>query len=66
MVRILGQISEAINGGFVASKRDIYYSDPEYFGSQKLVDAYIDDIANTIGVSRTALHVVGQELFRRP
>ncbi|EEP78946.1 conserved hypothetical protein [Uncinocarpus reesii 1704] len=57
VVRILGHISEAIHGQFVASKRDIYYLDPAYFGSQRLVDTYIDDIAYTIGVGRPALHV---------
>lgn len=38
--------------------RDIYYSDPIYFGSQRVVDTLVDDIAYTIGVSRAALHVV--------
>ncbi|WEW56038.1 endodeoxyribonuclease [Emydomyces testavorans] len=57
VMRILGHISEAIQGQFVASKRDIYYLDPEYFGSQRMVDRYIDDISYTIGVDRMALHV---------
>lgn len=52
-------ISEAIKGGFISSKRDIFYQDPVYFGSQRLVDRYIDDIAFTLDVSRAALHVVG-------
>lgn len=41
------------------SLRDIYYSDPIYFGSQRVVDTLVDDIAYTIGVDRAALHVVG-------
>ncbi|OJD24808.1 hypothetical protein ACJ73_03830 [Blastomyces percursus] len=57
LLRILGHISEAIRGDFVSSKRDIYYLDPVYFGSQSVVDRCIDDIACTIGVDRTALHV---------
>ncbi|PGH16343.1 hypothetical protein AJ79_01885 [Helicocarpus griseus UAMH5409] len=57
LLRILGHISEAIRGDFISSKRDIYYLDPVYFGSQSVVDRCIDDIACTIGVDRTALHV---------
>ncbi|KAK2811542.1 hypothetical protein FQN50_002165 [Emmonsiellopsis sp. PD_5] len=57
ILRILGHISEAIRGDFISSKRDIYYLDPVYFGSQSVVDRCIDDIACTIGVDRTALHV---------
>lgn len=58
LLRILGHISEAIRGDFISSKRDIYYLDPVCFGSQSVVDRCIDDIACTIGVDRTALHVV--------
>ncbi|KAL1957049.1 hypothetical protein VTO42DRAFT_6426 [Malbranchea cinnamomea] len=58
IIRILGSISEALRGDFVCSKRDIFYQDPIYFGSQKIVDRCIDNIACTIGVDRTALHVV--------
>ncbi|GBF63711.1 meiotic recombination protein [Trichophyton mentagrophytes] len=57
LTRILGLISEAIKGGFISSKRDIFYQDPVYFGSQRLVDRYIDDIAFTLDVDRAALHV---------
>lgn len=69
LMRILGLISEAIDGNFTSSKRDIFYQDPVYFGSQKLVDRYVDDIAFTFGVDRAALHVVWYfsiriELFR--
>jgi len=58
ILRILGHISEALHGNFVTSKRDIFYKEPLYFGSQKIVDNYVDDIAYTIGVDRAALHVV--------
>ena len=40
--------------------RDIYYNDPACFGSQRVVDMVVDDIAHTIGVDRAALNVVGQ------
>ncbi|KAL2010459.1 hypothetical protein VTN00DRAFT_6266 [Thermoascus crustaceus] len=60
-IRVLGLIAEAIRGDFVTSKRykrDIYYNDPVYFGSQRVVDTLVDDIAYTIGVDRAALHVL--------
>ncbi|KAK2845264.1 hypothetical protein FQN49_005892 [Arthroderma sp. PD_2] len=41
LTRILGLISEAIDGNFISSKRDLFYQDPVYFGSQKLVDRYV-------------------------
>lgn len=37
--------------------RDMYYKDPALFGSQSHVDRYVDDIAFTFGVTRTALNV---------
>ena len=58
ILRILGHISEALRGNFMTSKRDIFYKEPLYFGSQRIVDVYVDDIAYTIGVDRAALHVV--------
>lgn len=43
---------------FLIFNRDIYYSDPACFGTQKVVDAIVDDFAHTIGVDRAALNVV--------
>lgn len=37
--------------------RDIYYRDPALFGSQAVVDRYVDNIAYTFRVSRSTLHV---------
>lgn len=37
--------------------RDIYYRDPALFGRQSHVDRYVDNIAYTFGVTRSALHV---------
>lgn len=42
----------------MAFSRDIYYNDPALFGSQRVVDRLVDDLAYTIGVDRAALHVV--------
>ncbi|KAI9933337.1 hypothetical protein MW887_007810 [Aspergillus wentii] len=55
--RILAAIAEAVQTGLMISKRDIYYTDPACFGSQRVVDTVVDDIAHTIGVDRTALNV---------
>lgn len=37
--------------------RDIYYQDPALFGSQHVVDRYVDDIAHTFDITRAALNV---------
>ncbi|PWY86404.1 meiotic recombination protein spo11 [Aspergillus sclerotioniger CBS 115572] len=55
--RVLTAIAEAVQAGLVVSKRDIYYSDPPCFGSQKVVDALVDDFAHTMEVDRAALYV---------
>ncbi|PYI12205.1 meiotic recombination protein spo11 [Aspergillus sclerotiicarbonarius CBS 121057] len=55
--RVLAAIAEAVQAGLVVSKRDIYYSDPPCFGSQRVVDTLVDDFAHTIRVDRAALHV---------
>ncbi|PLB33391.1 putative meiosis-specific topoisomerase Spo11 [Aspergillus candidus] len=56
-LRLLTVIADAIDAGLVVSKRDIYYSDPVCFGSQRVVDVLVDDIAYTIGVNRASLNV---------
>jgi len=38
--------------------RDIYYKDPALFVKQSVVDRYVDDIAFTFNVPRSALSVV--------
>ncbi|KAB8234655.1 putative meiosis-specific topoisomerase Spo11 [Aspergillus alliaceus] len=55
--RILAIITDAVNTGLVVSRRDIYYNDPTCFGTQRIVDTVIDDLAYTIGVDRAALNV---------
>ncbi|BCS27538.1 putative meiosis-specific topoisomerase Spo11 [Aspergillus puulaauensis] len=56
-LRILSAIREAVKAGLAISIRDIYYSDPEYFGSQGVVSRFVDDLALTIGVERSDLNV---------
>ena len=56
------EVGETNHGEF---NRDIYYNDPACFGSQRVVDMVVDDIAHTIGVDRAALNVVRQCHFPR-
>uniref|UniRef100_A0A671L758 DNA topoisomerase (ATP-hydrolyzing) n=1 Tax=Sinocyclocheilus anshuiensis TaxID=1608454 RepID=A0A671L758_9TELE len=39
------------------SVRDIYYNDPQLFGSQKTLDSILDDISCMLKVPRRSLHV---------
>ncbi|KAE8134871.1 meiotic recombination protein spo11 [Aspergillus pseudotamarii] len=55
--RVLAAVADAIDTGLVVSKRDIYYSDPACFGTQRTVDTIVGDLAHTIGVDRSALNV---------
>ncbi|KAL4903503.1 hypothetical protein BDW74DRAFT_179919 [Aspergillus multicolor] len=56
-LRIISAIQDAVQAGLPVSTRDIYYSDPEFFGSQSVVSRFVDDLALTIGVERADLHV---------
>lgn len=47
------------SGCACCSHRDIYYNNTQLFGSQKSVDAMVDDISCLLKVPRRALHVVG-------
>ncbi|KAE8144853.1 meiotic recombination protein spo11 [Aspergillus avenaceus] len=55
--RVLAAIAENLHIGLVVSRRDIYYSDPNLFGTQKVVDDIVDDVAYTVGLDRSALNV---------
>ncbi|KAK0291946.1 endodeoxyribonuclease [Friedmanniomyces endolithicus] len=57
VLRILELMHEALRTGVTISKRDMYYRDPALFGSQTHVDRYVDDIAYTFNVPRSALNV---------
>ncbi|KAK4565817.1 endodeoxyribonuclease [Recurvomyces mirabilis] len=57
VMRILELIHSSLCTGITISKRDIYYRDPALFGNQRHVDRYVDDIAFTFGVPRSALNV---------
>ncbi|KAI1808239.1 DNA topoisomerase IV, alpha subunit [Daldinia bambusicola] len=55
---ILHVCYEALTAGHVITKRNIYYQNPDLFGSQQYVDSLVDDIAFTFGVGRDALSIV--------
>ncbi|CRG87269.1 meiotic recombination protein SPO11 [Talaromyces islandicus] len=57
VLRVLSLIFEAVQDNLLVSKRSIYYDNPDLFGTQRVVDSIVDDIAYTIGVDRAALHV---------
>lgn len=43
--------------------RNIYYQNPMLFGSQRVVDRYVDVLACSLGVQRAALNVVSGSVF---
>ncbi|KAI0883115.1 DNA topoisomerase IV, alpha subunit [Annulohypoxylon maeteangense] len=49
---------EALISDRVITKRNIYYQDPDLFGSQQYVDNLVDDVAFTFRVGRDALNIV--------
>ncbi|MCJ1300660.1 hypothetical protein MMC08_003457 [Hypocenomyce scalaris] len=59
LVRILELMHEALVDNTITTKRDIYYKDSSLFGKQTVVDRYVDDLAYTFEVQRSALNVVG-------
>ena len=58
---VLLRIIELVHGGLVdntiMTKRDIYYKHPDLFMKQAVVDRYVDDLACTLGISRSQLNV---------
>ncbi|KAI0849174.1 DNA topoisomerase IV, alpha subunit [Daldinia vernicosa] len=58
VLQVLHLCYEAIISDHVVTKRNIYYQNPDLFGSQQYVDNLVDDIAFTFGVGRDALSVV--------
>ncbi|OTA68026.1 DNA topoisomerase IV, alpha subunit [Hypoxylon sp. EC38] len=58
VLQILHMCHEALVSGHVITKRNIYYQNPDLFGSQQYVDNLVDDIAFTFGVGRDVLNIV--------
>ncbi|KAI1440201.1 DNA topoisomerase IV, alpha subunit [Annulohypoxylon stygium] len=58
LLQILHMCHEALVSGHVITKRNIYYQNPDLFGSQQYVDNLVDDVAFTFGVGRDMLNIV--------
>ncbi|KAI1494090.1 Spo11/DNA topoisomerase VI subunit A [Biscogniauxia mediterranea] len=58
LLQILHLAHECLVSGTIITKRNIYYQNPELFGSQAYVDTLVDDIAFTFGAGRDALNIV--------
>lgn len=43
---------------YFVENREIFYNDPQLFGSQKTLDAIVDDVSCLLKVPRRSLHVV--------
>lgn len=58
---VILRIIELVHGGLVdntiMTKRDVYYKHPDLFMKQAVVDRFIDDLACTLGISRSQLNV---------
>ncbi|KAF2743547.1 DNA topoisomerase IV, alpha subunit [Sporormia fimetaria CBS 119925] len=57
LLRILELVHDGLVENVVMTKRDIYYRHPDLFLKQGVVDRYIDDLACTLGLSRSSLNV---------
>ncbi|XP_076840546.1 meiotic recombination protein SPO11 isoform X4 [Brachyhypopomus gauderio] len=57
VLKCLLSIYRLVQSDSYATKRDIYYNDPQLFGSQKSVDSIVDDISCMLKVPRRSLHV---------
>uniref|UniRef100_A0A9J8DHW9 DNA topoisomerase (ATP-hydrolyzing) n=2 Tax=Cyprinus carpio TaxID=7962 RepID=A0A9J8DHW9_CYPCA len=55
--KLLSVIYKLVQSDSYATKRDIYYNDPQLFGSQKTLDSILDDISCMLKVPRRSLHV---------
>ncbi|XP_076840543.1 meiotic recombination protein SPO11 isoform X2 [Brachyhypopomus gauderio] len=58
VLKCLLSIYRLVQSDSYATKRDIYYNDPQLFGSQKSVDSIVDDISCMLKVPRRSLHVL--------
>ncbi|XP_052449207.1 meiotic recombination protein SPO11 isoform X3 [Carassius gibelio] len=56
-LKLLSVIYKLVQSDSYATKRDIYYNDPQLFGSQTTLDSILDDISCMLKVPRRSLHV---------
>ncbi|XP_043945993.1 meiotic recombination protein SPO11 [Protopterus annectens] len=58
ILKILSTIYKMVQSNTYATKRDIYYSDTQLFGTQRTVDTIINDISCMLKIPRRCLHVL--------
>ncbi|XP_066528638.1 meiotic recombination protein SPO11 isoform X1 [Hoplias malabaricus] len=57
-LRVLVMIYKLVQTDSYATKRDMYYNDPQLFGTQMNLDLIVDDISCMLKVPRRDLHVL--------
>ncbi|NWH70184.1 SPO11 protein, partial [Piaya cayana] len=58
ILKLLSMIYKMVQSNTYATKRDIYYSDTQLFGSQGVVDNTINDISCMLKIPRRSLHIL--------
>ncbi|KAK2885866.1 hypothetical protein QQF64_020661 [Cirrhinus molitorella] len=58
ILKLLSVIYKLVQSDSYATKRDIYYNDPQLFGSQRTLDSIVDDVSCMLKVPRRSLHVL--------
>ena len=61
MTRVLQLIYDVVRKGIHVTKRDLFYTDVKLFVKQGETDDILDDVAATLGSTRTSLHVVASD-----
>ena len=61
MARVLQLLFDVVRKGIHVTKRDLFYTDVKLFVKQDDTDTMLDDVAVTLGCTRTSLHVVASE-----
>uniref|UniRef100_A0A3B1JUH8 DNA topoisomerase (ATP-hydrolyzing) n=1 Tax=Astyanax mexicanus TaxID=7994 RepID=A0A3B1JUH8_ASTMX len=57
-LKVLSMIYRLVQTDSYATKRDMYYNDPQLFGTQRNLDLIVDDISCMLQVPRRSLHVL--------
>ncbi|XP_006816162.1 meiotic recombination protein SPO11-like [Saccoglossus kowalevskii] len=57
-LQVMAMCYKLVQSNTFSTKRDVYYSDCQLYGSQSVVDGIIDNISCMIKVPREALHVL--------
>ncbi|XP_071964892.1 meiotic recombination protein SPO11-like [Antedon mediterranea] len=58
MLSLMSECYKLVQSNTFSTKRDIYYRDPQLFGSQSVVDELADNIACMLSVPRHHLHLL--------